>query len=116
VLADNIRRQLDKPNNSINTDALYEARRKTESLEREVGKLFLIVEALWTIIKKQNNLSDEYLTNLVNEIDAQDGNPNGQKSKEARPDCPKCGRKVIGNNKNCLWCGAEVKLDPLKRY
>ena len=92
-----------------------EARRESSALTRDVDSLYLIVEALWQIVKKQNNLSDDHLGNLINEIDGRDGKVDGKKAKSVRPDCPQCGRKIIGQNQSCLWCGTVIKRELFSR-
>jgi uncharacterized OB-fold protein len=46
----------------------------------------------------------------------QDGKLDGKVAKEKiRPGCPQCGRTLIGRRPVCLYCGAQVALDPFKR-
>ena len=89
---------------------------QNESLQADIERLFMITEALWTIIKQHTDLNDDHLDNLIGEIDMRDGKPNGRRKKEERPECPACKRKAIGQHKNCLYCGATIKLDPFKKY
>ena len=97
------------------TNIAEDARRHSENLARDFERLFLIVEALWEIVKEQNNLNDDHLVNLIDEIDGRDGKVDGKKAKSVRPDCPNCGRKIIGHNKSCLWCGAAIKPELFSR-
>ena len=93
-----------------------DARLRSEDLMLDVEKLFMITEALWTVVKKQNNLKDENLHELINEIDMRGGKIDGRRKKEERPNCTQCGRKIMGRNTVCLYCGATAKLDPFKKY
>lgn len=92
-----------------------EARRESVLLRADVEKLFMIVEALWTLLKKQGGHTDEALAELIRQIDMKDGRLDGKVAKTVRPDCPKCGRKLIGNHPVCLYCGAEVMTSPFQR-
>lgn len=93
-----------------------EVRTENESLRFDVEKLFMITRALWTLLQEQHGYSDEQLVQRIQEIDLQDGRLDGKVAKEKiRPDCPQCGRKLMGQRPVCLYCGAEVALDPFKR-
>jgi hypothetical protein len=70
----------------------------------------------WTLLQEQHGYTDEQLIQRIQEIDLQDGKLDGKVAKEqVRPDCPQCGRKLMGRRPVCLYCGAEVALDPFKR-
>jgi len=93
-----------------------EARMKVDALAQDVEKLYMITEALWSIVKFQSKLTDDHLSDLVKEIDMRDGKPDGRRKREERPDCQQCGRKMISKSTICLYCGAVAKLDPFKKY
>ncbi|MCL1910125.1 MAG: hypothetical protein FWG05_04220 [Kiritimatiellaeota bacterium] len=116
VFASQVRNAAKEVKNNRIISVAEEARQQNEAVALDVERLFMITEALWTIIKTQNNLTDENLTEIINDIDARSGKVDGRRKKEMRPDCPQCGRKMIGKNTTCLWCGATVKLEPFKKY
>ena len=116
LIASEIRRAVDNANKNVTTRISESARQQNEAVALDLERLYMITEALWTIIKTQNNLTDENLTEIINDIDARSGKVDGRRKKEMRPDCPQCGRKMIGKNTTCLWCGATVKLEPFKKY
>ena len=64
-----------------------DVRRETEAIKFDVEKLFMITEALWSIVKLQNGYSDEDLARMIQEIDLRggrlDGKVNGTKSQTA---------------------------------
>ena len=93
-----------------------DVRTENESLRFDVEKLFMITQALWTLLQEQHGYSDDQLIQRIQEIDLQDGKLDGKVAKEKiRPDCPQCGRKLMGKRPVCLYCGAEVALDPFTR-
>ena len=93
-----------------------EVRTKNESMQFDVEKLFMITQALWTLLQEQHGYSDEDLIQRIQEIDLQDGRLDGKVARsKIRPDCPQCGRKLMGKRPVCLYCGTEVALDPFKR-
>ena len=104
---------VETPQTRHNADA---ARLLSESLALDVEKLYMITEALWTIVKKQNNITDDHLLELIKGIDMRSGKLDGRRKKEVRPDCQQCGRKMISKSTICLYCGTVAKLDPFKKY
>jgi len=106
---------LEVPDKSAKRNA-DEALIKTEDLALDVEKLYMITEALWTLLKMRGDFTDDHLLKLIKEIDMRDGKPDGRRKRETRPDCQNCGRKMISKSTICLYCGATVKLDPFKKY
>lgn len=91
-------------------------RTENEALRFDVEKLFMITQALWTLLQEQHGYTDDQLIQRVQEIDMQDGKLDGKVAKDKiRPDCPQCGRKLMGKRPVCLYCGTEVALDPFSR-
>jgi hypothetical protein len=101
--------------------ASREAGRATNQVERltnDVERLLMITEALWLILKKEHNYSDEVLTKLVHEIDMRDGVLNGRGAAQTEPaaqPCPACGKPNAGNRPLCLYCGKPVPVQPFAR-
>lgn len=93
-----------------------ELRLQTAALTLDVEKLYMITEALWSIIKQQNNLTDGHLLDLIREIDERSGKLDGRRKKEAPADCPQCNRRIMSHSTLCLYCGTVVELDPFKKY
>ena len=116
MIASNARRTSENAGKNSATNVAHDARQQAESLALDVEKLYMITEALWSIIKQQSNFDDKVLRDLISGIETRDGIANGRRKREARPDCPECGRKIIGGNKKCLYCGAVPEMDPFKRY
>ena len=99
--------------------AATDVRTQNEFIQCDVEKLFMLTEALWTILKEKHGYTDEELMGRVNEIDLRDGKLDGKVTTEkVQPDCTHCGRKIIGKRPVCLYCGAEVArvdLPPFSR-
>lgn len=97
--------------------AASDVRTQNEFIQCDVEKLFMLTEALWTILKEKHGCTDAELVQRVQEIDLRDGKLDGKVAK-VNPDCPKCGRKLMGKRPVCLYCGAEVArvdLQPFSR-
>jgi len=97
--------------------AATDVRTQNEFIRCDVEKLFMLTEALWTILKEKHGCTDAELVQRVQEIDLRDGKLDGKVAK-VNPDCPKCGRKLMGKRPVCLYCGAEVArvdLQPFSR-
>lgn len=94
-----------------------DVRAQNEIIQCDVEKLFMLTEALWTILKEKHGCTDAELVQRVQEIDLRDGKLDGRVAK-VNPDCPKCSRKLMGKRPICLYCGAEVArvdLQPFSR-
>ena len=97
--------------------AATDVRTQNEFIQCDVEKLFMLTEALWTILKEKHGCTDAELVQRVQEIDMRDGKLDGKVTK-VKPDCPKCSRKLMGKRPVCLYCGAEVArvdLQPFSR-
>ena len=92
-----------------------DVRTQNEFIQCDVEKLFMITEALWTILKEKHGCTDAELVRRVQEIDLRDGKLDGKVAK-VKPDCPKCGRKLMGKRPVCLYCGAEVTRGDLAPF
>ena len=91
------------------------ARTKANLLSSDVEKLFMITEALWSIVRDQMGFTDDDIIRLVQDIDMRDGKLDGNVAKQINPDCPSCGRKLLGKHPACLYCGALADRDPFQR-
>ena len=92
-----------------------DVRTRNEAITLDIEKLFMIPDALWTLLKEEHGYSDEDLVRRVQEIDLQDGRLDGKVAKQGKPSCPQCGRKLMGKRPKCLYCGTLVARDPFER-
>ncbi len=103
----------DLENDSIRAEAgaRAEARNIAENVTveyvRQLERLKLVNQAMWSLIKEQTALQDEDLLSRVTELDLQDGCLDGRVTKSA-PDCPKCGAKMSRKFNRCLFCGEAI--------
>ena len=85
--------------------AARQAKSQVEGLEQDVERLLMITEALWSILKEVHGYDDRELFRRVVDIDMRDGRLDGKVAKKEAPNCPHCGRKMIGAKPMCLYCG-----------
>ncbi|MEM6468883.1 MAG: hypothetical protein AAF802_04890 [Planctomycetota bacterium] len=92
------------------------ARTETELLNVDIEKLYLITQALWTIMKEQHGYTDEELAAKVTELDLLDGKLDGKLERAPeRPLCSECGRKLMARRNICMYCGHRQTVDPFDR-
>ena len=93
-----------------------DVRTRSESIQFDVERLFMLTEALWRILKEEHGYNDDLLVQKIQEVDLQDGVLDGKVAKSSeRPACPQCGRTAIKNQHACLYCGASVAQHPFER-
>ncbi|MEO1615869.1 MAG: hypothetical protein AAFV88_08485 [Planctomycetota bacterium] len=96
--------------------AVDRVRTDQESIHVDVEKLFLITNALWTIMKEEHGYSDEDLIKKVDEIDLQDGKLDGKLEKpKSSTACDQCGRNLMARRNMCMYCGHRQSGDPFRR-
>lgn len=79
------------------------------SMRQDIEKLYMIVEALWGIVKQATNLKDDDLAELVRQIDMQDGKLDGRNSENAEiKKCAHCGRTLLRGQTKCTYCGGDA--------
>ena len=100
--------------NSITSDMrsqkinLDECDLSTVSMRQDIEKLYMLVEALWLIVKATSGMNDEDLAELVKQIDLQDGKLDGRNSSNAAiRKCANCGRILLRGQSKCAYCGKE---------
>lgn len=87
------------------------------SMRQDIEKLYMLVEALWCIVKETSRLGDEDLIELVKQIDLQDGRLDGRNSANAGIlKCSNCGRTILKGQAKCIYCGGEIKDGSLFRH
>ena len=92
-----------------------QAQTSVEFMRRDINRLLLITEALWTLLKQQHGYTDEDLTKVVTEIDLRDGVADGKANQVGPKPCPYCGRMVAAHHATCIFCGKAVPLDLFRR-
>jgi hypothetical protein len=83
------------------------AQSESAELRRQVDRMQLICEAIWTIVKERVGADDEELFKRITRIDLRDGKLDGR-SKKPTQRCSDCKRVVSARTGVCLYCGAVV--------
>ncbi len=92
-----------------------EARTENIAQQCDIEKLFMITEALWSILKAQHGYTDDQLAEMIHQIDMRDGKLDGKVARQQNPACPRCDRVLLGKHPVCLYCGTAVYRDPFER-
>jgi hypothetical protein len=71
---------------------------------KQLEKLGLVCQAMWSLIQERTDLTDADLLNRITELDLKDGVLDGKYTKPP-VDCPKCGSKMSRKFNRCLFCG-----------
>ncbi|MBI1368076.1 MAG: hypothetical protein GC162_05420 [Planctomycetes bacterium] len=82
-----------------------------QTLQRQVDRLEMICEAMWTLLRERTNLSDEALMAKILELDLSDGNADGKITRPAQK-CPKCNRPNSRRHEMCIYCGTPLRTTP----
>ena len=109
--------------NSIKSDMraqklnLDESELSAVSMRQDIEKLYMLVEALWLVVKETSGMNDEDLAELVKQIDLQDGKLDGRNSSNAAiRKCANCGRILLRGQSKCAYCGKEFQDAALFRH
>ena len=87
------------------------------SMRQDIEKLYMLVEALWCIVKETSGLVEADLIRLVKQIDIEDGKLDGRNSVNVGIlKCSNCGRTILKGQSKCTYCGEGVKDDSLFRH
>ena len=96
---------------------LDESELSAVSMRQDIEKLYMLVEALWLIVKETSGLKDEDLIELLKQIDLQDGKIDGRNSSNATVrKCANCGRTLLRGQSKCAYCCAELHDAVLFRH
>jgi len=76
-------------------------------LEKLVESLSLTCQAMWELLRKQGDLTDEMLLKKMEEVDLRDGRRDGKIG--AQPsNCSSCSRPNNPRHRNCVYCGGSL--------
>lgn len=73
---------------------------------KQLDKLGLVCQALWTLVQEKTDLTDKDLLERMTELDLKDGVLDGKQTKPP-VECPKCGSMMCRKFNRCLFCGEE---------
>lgn len=77
-------------------------------LEHHIGRLSLLNQALWELLRERAKLTDAQLEEKAREIDLRDGVEDGRMT-DTPMQCPNCGRVSNSRHWKCLYCGLEFE-------
>lgn len=77
---------------------------RIKELEHQVGRLALLNQALWELVRERLGLKDADLERMAREIDLRDGVEDGRITVTPL-ECPTCGRISSSKHWKCLYCG-----------
>jgi hypothetical protein len=86
--------------------AEFDVRRLVERID----SLALTCQAMWELLRKKTDLTDDELRQKMQEVDLRDGTADGR-LKSVAVDCTECGRPVNSRRKACQYCGCEMQAD-----
>ncbi len=90
-------------------DVARESAMSSDKTRKNTERLYLVVQAMWELLKDKAGLTDADLDAKVQEIDMRDGRLDGQDSTQTAPQtCSECGRTILSGQSQCSWCGAQV--------
>lgn len=91
-------------------DVARESAMSSDKTRKNTERLYLVVQAMWELLKDKAGLTDADLDAKVQEIDMRDGRLDGQDSTQTDPlTCRQCGRTILSGQAQCSWCGTQVK-------
>lgn len=106
-------RGMDAGSSHAANDARAEARSATsevQMLRAEVDRLYMISEALWTLLRDQAGYDDQTLAEAVRQVDLKDGKLDGRAGATEGPKmCGSCGKAVSKKRPLCMYCGTPVE-------
>ena len=94
-------------------DVARESAMSSDKTRKNTERLYLVVQAMWELLKEKVGLTDADLDAKVQEIDMRDGRLDGQDSTQTAPlTCRQCGRTILSGQAQCSWCGTQAEGGP----
>ena len=94
-------------------DIARESAMSSDKARKNTERLYMVVQAMWELLKEKAGLTDADLEAKVQEIDMRDGRLDGQDLTQTVPlTCRQCGRTILSGQSQCSWCGAQVECSP----
>ena len=94
-------------------DVARESAMSSDKTRKNTERLYLVVQAMWELLKDKAGLTDADLDAKVQEIDMRDGRLDGQDSTQTDPlTCRHCGRTILSGQAQCSWCGTQAEGGP----
>jgi len=88
------------------------AQSRARSVERDVQRLEMLCEAMWSLMKEKAHLTDDDLMAKMAELDLSDGKADGRKAEGGPVICPQCSRPNNRRLDYCMYCGEMIRKTP----
>lgn len=85
-----------------------------DQLRFDVERLYMITEALWTLLREKHGYDEDELVKQISLIDLRDGKLDGKTAPAQPRPCPKCNRALGHNRQRCIFCGELVETSPFE--
>jgi uncharacterized protein with PIN domain len=85
-----------------------------EFMKRDIDRLLMLCEALWTLLQRAHGYSDEDLKKVIAEMDRRDGQLDARADRKVAR-CPSCNRPVSARQPKCIYCGQGLEHEPFGR-
>ncbi|MGE4158330.1 MAG: hypothetical protein AB7F75_04455 [Planctomycetota bacterium] len=99
---------------SAKSNAL-DAKNAADAIRNDLDKLFMITEALWSILRDKHGYTEAELIERITEIDLKDGVINNRGPKAGPVACAHCHRPNSARHAACSYCGEPLGNDPFRR-
>ena len=78
-----------------------------ENMGKKIEWIGLIFQALWELVRDNNNLSDHALFDKVREVELREGSPDCKVNPTPKQ-CPRCSRTISRRTMRCYYCGTQL--------
>ena len=83
-------------------DVARESAMSSDKARKNTERLYMVVQAMWELLKEKAGLTDADLEAKVQEIDMRDGRLDGQDLTQTVPlTCRQCGRTILSGQSQC---------------
>ena len=91
-------------------DIAHESAISASKAQKNTERLYMVVQAMWELLREKVGLTDTDLEAKIHEIDLRDGRLDGKNANQtAAHACRKCGRTILSGQSVCSWCGAQFE-------
>ena len=88
----------------------HESAISASKAQKNTERLYMVVQAMWELLREKVGLTDSDLEAKVQEIDLRDGRLDGKDANlTATHACRQCGRTILSGQSACSWCGAHFE-------
>lgn len=92
-------------------DIAHKSEVSSDKAQKNIERLYMVVHAMWELLKEKTGLTDADLEAKVREIDMRDGKLDGKDSTQTEMQmCRKCGKTVASGQTMCPWCGEQIGI------